>query len=55
MRAGKVYLSATEQALKAGKRAPICKKSKNVGNVETTVIIGGGAGGLAAAESLRSV
>jgi NADPH-dependent 2,4-dienoyl-CoA reductase/sulfur reductase-like enzyme/nitrite reductase/ring-hydroxylating ferredoxin subunit len=51
VRSGKVFISANAQQVKAGKRAPVC--TKKVGHKETTIIVGGGAGGLITAESLR--
>ncbi|KAI8899560.1 hypothetical protein BC833DRAFT_585459 [Globomyces pollinis-pini] len=52
VRSGKVYLKATESELKAGKKVPTCTKTKSTPK-DVTVIIGGGAGGLISAESLR--
>ena len=41
-------------ALKAGRRAPLTAK-KAVADKTTAVILGGGAGGLVAAQTLRAV
>ncbi|CAG8621509.1 10653_t:CDS:10 [Ambispora gerdemannii] len=48
-----IYVEAEEQALKSGKRAPICKKAISATNTDTVLIVGGGASGNAAAEKLR--
>ncbi|CAG8636595.1 12905_t:CDS:10, partial [Ambispora leptoticha] len=48
-----IYVEAEEQALKSGKRAPICKKAISPTDTNTVLIIGGGASGNAAAEKLR--
>ncbi len=50
-----MYLSATEQEVKAGKKVPVCTKSVKAAATQTAVIVGGGAGGLITAEALRSV
>ncbi|KAJ3269670.1 hypothetical protein HDV01_001142 [Terramyces sp. JEL0728] len=52
VKGGSVYITATEAQVKAGRKKPVCTKS-NTAKGETTVIIGGGAGGLVAAETLR--
>ncbi|KAI8913491.1 hypothetical protein EDD86DRAFT_231820 [Gorgonomyces haynaldii] len=48
---GLVSFDATPEQLKAGKKVPVCKNKKKE---HTAVIIGGGAGGLLCAESLRT-
>ncbi|KAJ3312606.1 hypothetical protein HDV04_002923 [Boothiomyces sp. JEL0838] len=52
VKGGSVYITATEAQVKAGRKKPVCIKS-NTAKGETTVIIGGGAGGLVSAETLR--
>jgi NADPH-dependent 2,4-dienoyl-CoA reductase/sulfur reductase-like enzyme len=41
--------------MKANKRVPVCKKTVSTAAQKTTVIIGGGAAGLVAAEVLKTV
>jgi nitrite reductase/ring-hydroxylating ferredoxin subunit len=51
VRKGSVFIKTTPEEVKS-KKSPICKKPK-LGSNKTTVIIGGGAGGLISAETLR--
>jgi apoptosis-inducing factor 3 len=53
VRSGKVYISADVRQVKAGRRTPVC--IKKVGQKDVTVVVGGGAGGLVTAETLRQV
>ena len=41
--------------MKANKRVPVCKKTRSATAEKTTVIVGGGAAGLVAAEVLKTV
>lgn len=49
----KVYIDATEDALKAGRRPPSCAATKAKSAEAGVVIIGGGAGATTCSESLR--
>ena len=44
--------SSNKTVIKLNKRVPVCKKAK-VSTGKTTVVLGGGAAGLLAAETLR--
>ncbi|KAJ3092310.1 hypothetical protein HK102_008621 [Quaeritorhiza haematococci] len=48
----KVFVKATAEDMKAGRKVPKCTK-KNTSNQKTVVVLGGGAGGLVTVESLR--
>jgi apoptosis-inducing factor 3 len=53
IRSGSVYISTNADEVKA-KKVPVCRKTI-IGAQQTTLIIGGGAGGLITAEALREV
>lgn len=46
-------MDVTEPELKVGKRVPVCTKKPQADSGLVALIIGGGAGGLIAAETLR--
>lgn len=48
-----MFIAADDLEFKAGRKVPVCKKTK-FASKDITIIIGGGAAGLIAAETLRS-